>query len=166
MKIWIDADACPLKIRELVFKASQRTHISVILVANKHMAFPRSQLISLVVVSSKFDAADQYIVQNSEAGDLAISSDILLASLLVDKNVSVITSSGKIYNKENVKEAHTMRNLNQELREAGLIYGGTAPFGTKDINSFANAFDRELTRLSRAPNRSVEPLKEDHHTIC
>ena len=149
MKIWIDADACPLKIRELIYKAAQRTQTSVVLVANKGIKIPSSILISLIVVSSTFDAADQYIVENSEAGDLAISSDIILASLLVDKNVSVITSAGKIYNKENVKEAHTMRNLHQELRESGLIYGGAAPFSTKDINNFANAFDRELTRLTR-----------------
>lgn len=149
MKIWIDADACPLKIKELVFKAAQRTQTSVVVVANKGMRIPATPLFSFVLVSSKFDAADAYIVENSEAGDLVISSDILLASALVDKNVSVISSAGKLFNKENVKEAHTMRNLHQELREAGMIYGGPPPFSVKDINTFANAFDRELTRLKR-----------------
>ena len=149
MKIWIDADACPVKIKELIYKAAFRTQSSVVLVANKGMQIPSSPLINLVVVSSKFDAADHYIVEHSQAGDIVISSDIILASALVDKNVSVITSSGKIFNKENVKEAHTMRNLHQELRESGLNPGGPPPFSVKDVNNFANAFDRELTRLSR-----------------
>lgn len=150
MKIWVDADACPVKIKELIFKAAIRTQTSVVFVANKSMKVPLSPLISLVLVSSKFDAADHYIVEHSQEGDLAISSDILLAASLVDKNVSVISNSGKLYNKENVKEAKTMRNLHQELREGGLIAGDSPPFGPKDIQNFANAFDRELTRLLRA----------------
>lgn len=148
MKIWIDADACPLRIRELVYKASERKQVPVVLVANNGMYIPRSQLISLVVVSSKFDAADHYIIEHSQAGDLVISSDIILASSLVDKGVSVISSSGRLFTKENVKEALAMRNLMQELREGQLIQGGSAPFGNKDISAFANSFDRELTRLS------------------
>ncbi len=150
MKIWIDADACPIKIRELIFKASHRVQVSVVLVANKAMNFARTPLISQVVVGSQFDAADHYIAEHSAAGDLAITSDIILASALVDKGVSVINSAGKAYTKENVKEAHAMRNLMQELREGRLIYGGPPPFGPKDLQTFANSFDRELTRLLRS----------------
>ena len=150
MQIWVDADACPVKVREVIYKASQRVRATVVLVANKNMYFPQSSLLSLVVVGSQFDAADHYIVDNSSAGDLAITSDIILASALVDKEVSVVSSSGKVYNKENVKEAHAMRNLFQELREGRLIQGGPPPFGPKDLQNFANAFDRELTRLMRA----------------
>lgn len=148
MKIWIDADACPQRIRELIYNASSRKQVPVVLVANNGMYFPRSGLISLVVVSTKFDAADHYILEHSEAGDLVISSDIILASSLVDKGVSVVSSSGKLYNKENVKEALAMRNLMQELREGQIIKGGNAPFSNKDVSNFANAFDQELTRLS------------------
>ena len=149
MKIFVDADACPVKIRELIYKTSLRLQLPVILVANKNMYFPRQPLLSLVVVDDSFDAADKYIVAQALAGDLVISSDILLASALVDNEVSVISSSGKIYDKHNVKEARATRDLMQGLREGRLVYGGPPPFGAKDLQNFANAFDRELTRLRK-----------------
>lgn len=149
MNIWIDGDACPVRIRELIFKAALRTKTLVTLVANKGIYLPRSDYIRFALVDSKFDAADHYIIKQSEKNDLVISSDILLASALVDKGVVVISSTGKLYNKENVKEAVAMRNLFQELREGQIIKGGPGPLSDKDIMQFANIFDRELNRLLR-----------------
>lgn len=147
MQIWIDADACQVKVKELIFKTSLRLSVKVTLVANSPMYFRKTSLIDLVVVSKNFDATDHHIVQHSLAGDIVISTDILLASSLVDKGVCVINPYGTVYTKENVKEAVTVRNLSQELREGGLIYGGRPPYGPKDFEQFANAFDRELTKL-------------------
>lgn len=150
MHIWIDADACPVRIKELIFKASFRTQIPVTLVANSRMSIPKSDLIEMVVVSSKFDAADHYILEHAQSTDLVISSDIILASSLVDKNVSVISNSGRLYTKQNVKDALSMRNLMEELRGGQMISGGPPPFSNADMKNFADAFDKELTRLSRA----------------
>ncbi len=113
------------------------------------MYVPPSPLLKLVTVGQNYDAADQYIAANASPGDLVITSDIILASELVGKGVSVISSSGKAYTRDNVKEAHAMRDLMQQLREGRLIHGGPPPFGAKEVANFANALDRELTRLAR-----------------
>lgn len=147
MIIWIDADACPVKVKEIIFKAGLRLKVKIILVANKRMGIPASNLIQLVVVDQGFDAADAYIVTHSSSSDLAITSDIPLANELVDKGVSTLNSRGMLYTAENIKEVLVMRNMMQEFREGGMIRGGPAPFGNKDIEKFANAFDRELVRL-------------------
>jgi len=150
MKVWIDADACPGRVKEIIFKASERTGVAVTLVANSGMRIPTSALIDMIVVNSDFDAADHYIVMHSQQGDLVITADVPLAALLVEKNVVVINSRGQIYTAENIKDAHSMRNLMQELRGGGIIQGGPPPFNNKDAEKFANSFDRELTKLKRS----------------
>lgn len=149
MQIWIDGDACPRPVKAQVFKTAQRLKVAAVLVANSGMAMPRSPLLRQVVVGGGIDEADRYITQHSAAGDLVVSADIPLAAKLVDRGASVIDPRGKVYNAANVKEALATRNLMQDLRESGLDAGGPAAFSEKDRERFANALDRELTRLLR-----------------
>ena len=149
MRIWIDADACPRMIKDFVFKVSLRLKIPVVLVANNGMHVPRSNLVSLVVVGKEIDQADRHILENCAVGDLVVTADIPLASSLVDKGVVAINPRGAVYTPDNVKEALATRNLMQDLREEGMMSGGPPPLGPRDREKFANAIDRELTRLQR-----------------
>ena len=147
MKIWIDADACPKMIKEFVFKISRRLKIPVVLVANSAIHVPRSNLVSLVVVGKGIDEADRHILEACAVGDLAVTADIPLASSLVDKGVVAIDPRGGVYTPDNVKEALATRNLMHGLREEGTMQGGSPPLGPRDREKFANAMDRELTRI-------------------
>ena len=150
MQLWIDADACPKTIKEFLFQAAVRLQAPMVLVANSGMYVPRSALIRLAVVGGAVDEADRYILAHCAPGDLVVSADIPLAAALVDKGVVVVDPRGTVYTPANVKEALATRNLMQELREGGLQQGGPASFGPNDRAPFANAFDREVTRLRRA----------------
>jgi len=156
MTIWIDADACPRMIKELVFKTSRRLKLPVVLVANSQMHVPPSNLISLVVVGKNIDEADQHILTESAVGDMVITADIPLASALVDKGVACISTRGQVYTASNVKEALATRNLMHDLREEGVMTGGPAALGPRDREQFANAIDRELTRLQRTAPRPAQ----------
>ncbi len=149
MRIWIDADACPRMIKDFVYKVSRRLKVPVILVANSGMQVPRSNLVSLVVVGKEIDEADHHILENCALGDLVVTADIPLASLLIDKGVVTINPRGTVYTSDDVKEALATRNLMQDLREEGTMSGGPPPLGSRDKEKFANAIDRELTRLQR-----------------
>lgn len=155
MKVWIDADACPKEVKEIIFKASEKQGFFVVLVANQHMAIPKSKLVRLEVVEKIFDEADNFIIDHAEAGDIAITADIPLASQLVDKSVVVINPRGKIYTPENVKEALSMRNMMEEFRGGGTVQGGPPPYGAKDKQNFANAFQKELVRGLNRKKSSV-----------
>jgi len=150
MKIWIDADACPKVIKEVVFKASSRAQVPVTLVANSGMFVPESNLINLVIVDHGLDVADSYILTHSNKGDLVVTADIPLAAQLVAKHVVAINPRGSVYTEDNVHDVLATRNLMQDLRGAGMIQGGPPPFGPKDKANFANGFDQELTKLLRA----------------
>lgn len=147
MKIWIDADASPKAVKEIVFKASQKNKVSVTLVANSYMQVPNSHLIDLVVVEKKFDEADKYISEKAQPGDLVITADIPLAAELVDKKVVAINPRGEIYTEDNVKEALATRNLLQDLRGGLEQGGGPPPFGPKDKAAFAGSFNGLLNKL-------------------
>ena len=149
LTIWIDADACPRAVKELVFRAALRLQVPAVLVANRALAVPRAPLIKAVAVGGGVDEADRYLVAHSAPGDLVVTADIPLASLLVDKGVVALDPRGTVYRAANVKEALATRNLMQELREQGVLEGGPAPLGRTDAAAFANALDRELTRLRR-----------------
>ena len=149
MRIWIDADACPKMIKEFVYKVSRRLKVPVVLVANSGIHVPRSNLVSLVVVGGEMDEADRHILENCAVGDLVVTADIPLASSLIDKGAVAINPRGAVYSPDNVKEALATRNLMQELREEGTMAGGPPPLGPRDREKFANAIDRELTRLQR-----------------
>ncbi|SMF57944.1 YaiI/YqxD family protein [Pseudobacteriovorax antillogorgiicola] len=148
-RIWIDADACPAQVKEIVFKAMERTQTPVTMVANSQMRIPKSPLAALVVVDKGADVADAYIVENCKPIDLVITADIPLADLIVQKGAAAINPRGKVYTEASIKEALSMRNFMDDLRSTGMISGGPAPLGAKDIQAFANGFDKLLTQTLR-----------------
>lgn len=145
MKIWIDADACPGAIKELLFRASGKRGIALALVANKYMRAPRSDLIEVVQVADGADVADDYIVEQMQAGDLVISNDVPLAARVVEKQGKVITPSGYELNEGTIGERLSTRNFMDDLRGAGVDTGGPKAFSSQDKQRFANALDRFLT---------------------
>ena len=147
MKVWIDADACPKLVKEIIFKASFRLKVDVCLVANSYMQIPQSPHISLIQVEKGADMADFYIVEHLEASDLVITADIPLASAVVEKNATAINPRGEIYTEENISERLSVRNFMQDLRDSGIDTGGPPPLNAKDKEKFANAFDRIMTQL-------------------
>jgi uncharacterized protein YaiI (UPF0178 family) len=150
MKLWIDADAAPREMKDVVFRAGKRLGVETILVANQSIEAPLSYpAVRSVVVKYGSDAADHYIVANAEAGDVAITADIALASLLVKKSVAVIDPRGEEYDDDNVGQRLFVRNLMEEQRGAGARTGGPAPYGDKAKQAFAAALDRVLTRLRK-----------------
>lgn len=147
MKVWIDADACPRMVKELIFKASFRLKVDVCLVANSYLQIPQAPNISLIQVEKGDDMADFYIVEHLSANDLVVTADIPLASLVVEKDATAINPRGEIYTEENIRERLSVRNFMQELRDSGVETGGPPPLGAKDKEQFANAFDRIMTKL-------------------
>jgi uncharacterized protein YaiI (UPF0178 family) len=158
--IWIDADACPAAIKELVFRASRRLTIPVYLVANRVMYVPTSAPVTLVRVGQELDAADQYIVHHMAPHDLVITADIPLAAAVVDKHAVAINPRGEVYTEENVKERLAMRNLLQELRASGLVQGGPAQLSAVDRQRFAAALDRCLTKMRRDGSAQGSPGRQ------
>ncbi|MBI2353794.1 MAG: YaiI/YqxD family protein [Deltaproteobacteria bacterium] len=150
MKIWIDADACPRVIKEIVFRASERLEVPVCLVANKGLSKHHSRLVTSVVVADGFDVADDYIAEHATPDDLVITADIPLAARIVAKGAVGIDPRGELYTEENVGERLSMRDLMQELRSGGAVQGGPAQFGMTDRQRFASSLDRLLTRMLKA----------------
>ncbi len=151
MKIWIDADAAPREAKELVFRASTRLKIAVVLVANQSLWVPEgSKLISSVAVPSGANIADKYIVEHAEAGDLAITSDIPLAAQLVEKRVYVIDARGEEFDDRNMSSRLAARDLFDAARGAGMELSGPSPYHAKDRRDFASTLDRVLTRALKA----------------
>lgn len=146
MRIYIDADASPRAVKDLVFRAAERTSVEVLVVANKAMFVPRSPLIRMVQVSGGPDVADDYIVEHAEEGDVAITADVPLAARLVEKRVVVIDPRGQVLDEDNVGERLSLRDFMTEARDLGIATGGPQAFGPKDKQRFANALDRELSR--------------------
>lgn len=150
MKIWIDADAAPREVKDVVFRAADRLGIETILVANSAQPIPKSATtVRSVIVGQGANVADQYIVVHSQEGDLAITADIPLAAELVDNKVAVIDPRGDEYNQSNIAARLSMRDFLDELRGTGAPTGGAAPYSPKDKKTFASAFDRLLTKLRR-----------------
>ncbi|MFT6070981.1 MAG: hypothetical protein ACJAT2_002830 [Bacteriovoracaceae bacterium] len=146
MKLWIDADACPNIVKEVVYKASARKGFKVILVANSYLQVPLSPNISFVQVEQGADVADFYIADNVSEEDLVITADIPLAALIVEKNAVAINPRGEIYTEENISERLSMRDFMQELRDSGMDTKGPPPLGPKDKAMFANALEKILTQ--------------------
>lgn len=144
MRIWVDADACPKVIKEILFRAANRTKISMILVANQPISVPSSSFIKSVKVSAGLDVADNYIVCNISAGDLVITADIPLADGAIQKGGFALNPRGILYSENNIKQHLSMRNFSSDLRSSGLITGGPATLSKKDIQLFANSLDRFL----------------------
>ena len=145
-RIWVDADASPKAVKEILYRASERTNIPVTFVANQFLEVPRSPLIFAVKVASGFDVADNYIVEHSNKGDIAITQDIPLAAELVAKGCVVLNPRGERYTKENVRERLNMRDFMDSLRSSGVQTGGPEAFSKKDRMTFANALDDDLVQ--------------------
>ncbi len=146
IRIWVDADACPVPVKEILFRASARVNIRVTLVANAPLKTPPSPLISAIQVAHGFDEADNYIVQNCSPGDLVISSDIPLAAEAIDAGAIVISPRGEKYSKNNIAQRLTMRNFMEEMRSSGEQIGGPKAFSPMDRQQFANALDTWLAK--------------------
>ncbi len=146
-KIWIDADACPKMIKEVIFKACTREKIPVTLVANSYMQIPLAPMINLIQVEKGADVADFYIFKHCEVEDLVVTADIPLAKLIVDKGAIAINPRGEIYTEENISERLSMRDFMTELRDSGVVTGGPAPLGAKDKIAFTNSLDRLMTKM-------------------
>ncbi len=144
MKMWVDADACPGAVKEIVIRAAQRMDISTVFVANKNIVLPALARLSSVRVPKGLDSADRYIAGAASAGDLAVTADIPLAAALVAKGVAVIDPRGTVYSEENIGEAVAVRDLMSGLRESGVETQGPKSFGPRDAQRFASSLDRSL----------------------
>jgi len=149
MKIWVDADACPAVIKEILFRAAQRSGLPLTLVANQMLYTPPSPLIRSIQVPRGFDVADDYIVAHVSTGDLVITGDIPLASEVLAKGALVISPRGEAFTADNIKERLSMRDMLDELRSAGVDTGGPAAFSQADRRAFAGALDRLLSKAKR-----------------
>ncbi len=146
MHIWVDADACPAVIKDILFKAARRTKLPLSLVANHSMSVPPYKHITLTQVPSGFDAADDYIVEKCEAGDLVITNDIPLAADVLAKNALALNNRGEEYDKSSIKQILGMRDFMETMRSSGEHTGGPKDFSQRDKQNFANALDRLLTQ--------------------
>ncbi|WP_413437027.1 YaiI/YqxD family protein [Sulfuriferula sp. GW1] len=146
MHIWVDADACPGVIKDILFRAAERAQISMTLVANQLLRTPPSPYIRALQVPGGFDVADNEIVQRLQAGDLVITADIPLAADVIEKNGHALNPRGEFYSKETIQALLTMRNFMDELRGSGIQTGGPAVFSNSDRQAFANQLDKFLAR--------------------
>ena len=148
MKIWVDADACPAVIKEILFRAANRVQVPLTLVANQLLRVPASPWIRALQVPAGFDVADQRIVDEAEAGDLVITADIPLAALVIAKGAQVLDPRGEVLDGNNIEERLTMRNFLDTLRSTGVDTGGPAAFSAADRQAFANRLDGLLAKVS------------------
>ena len=150
MRIWVDADACPVPIKEILFRSAKRLEIETILVANQYLRTPASRFIRAVQVPGGFDVADDYIEDQVRAADVGITQDIPLAAKIVELGALALNPRGTLYDKESVRGHLARRNFMEEMRGAGMATGGPEPLNNQDIAAFANQLDRTLTRLLRS----------------
>ncbi|KGJ93009.1 YaiI/YqxD family protein [Colwellia psychrerythraea] len=148
MKIWVDADACPVVIKEILFKAADRAKIAITLVANHYVRIPPSPFISFMQVSNGFDVADDEIVKRVEANDLVITSDIPLADEVIGKSGIALSPRGELYTKENIKSRLNIRDFMDTMRASGVQTGGPSALNQTDRQNFANHLDRIITQFN------------------
>ncbi|MBM4222487.1 MAG: YaiI/YqxD family protein [Gammaproteobacteria bacterium] len=149
MIIWIDGDACPNKIKELIFRTAIRLNICAYLVSNHLSAIPPSPYIKYVQVPQGFDQADNYIMQHVKKNQLVITNDIILADRVVRENALALNTRGKLYSANNINQILAIRNLNETLRESGMISSKESSLSAMDIKNFANIFDKIITQLMK-----------------
>lgn len=150
MKIWVDADACPGVIKDILFRAANRTGTLTTLVANQPLTVPASAFIRTIRVASGFDVADNEIVKRAEAGDLVITADIPLAAEIIEKGGHALNPRGELYTTENIRAKLNMRDFLDTMRASGVNTGGPAAIGQRDRQAFANSLDRFLARHREA----------------
>lgn len=149
MKIWVDADACPGVIKDILFRAAERTGVRLTLVANQHIAIPRSKYISMLRVQAGFDVADNEIARCVSAGDLVITSDIPLAAAVLDKGGQALSFRGELYSRDSIRAKLNMRDFMDTLRASGIHTGGPPSFSQADRKAFADNLDRWLANQAR-----------------
>ena len=149
MQIWIDADACPGAIKEILFRAAERERVQVTLVANRALRIPPSPYLRSLQVPPGFDVADKRIVELLAATDLVITADIPLAAAAIDKGAHALNPRGELYTKDNIRERLSMRNFMDELRGSGVTTGGPAALNSRDRQAFANSLDAFLAKHVR-----------------
>ena len=146
MTIWVDADAMPKAVKEVLYRAGQKRRIEVVFVANAWLTIPQSEFLRSVRVSHGADVADDYIAEHCEQGDLVISADVPLAARVVEKGATVLQPHGRELTEENVSEVLSFRDFGDALRNAGIETGGPPPFSNAQKGKFSNALDRWITR--------------------
>ncbi len=149
MQIWVDADACPGVIKEIIYRAAERRQIQTTLVANQMLRTPPSKVIRAIQVPSGFDVADRHIVDQVAAGDLVVTADIPLASLVIERGAHALNPRGELYTTATIRERLSMRNFMEELRSAGIETGGPSSFSQSDRQAFANQLDRFLAKIPK-----------------
>lgn len=152
MKIWVDADACPVVIKQILFRAAKRWEINTTLVANQMLMVPASVFIQARQVPRGFDVADAYIVEQAQAGDLVITADIPLAAEVIEKKAIALNPRGELYSPENIRERLAIRDMMEELRSSGIETGGPKAFNQADQKAFANQLDKLLARYVAQKN--------------
>ena len=148
MKIWVDADACPVVIKEILFKAAERTGVQLTLVANQSIRVPPSRFISAIQVASGFDVADNEIVKRLESGDLVITGDIPLAAEVIEKGGQALNPRGEMYTAENIRARLNIRDFMDTMRASGIDTGGPPALSQNDRKNFADHLDRLLARYA------------------
>ncbi|WP_218352926.1 YaiI/YqxD family protein [Alteromonas lipotrueiana] len=146
MQIWVDADACPVAIKDILFRAAQRTKIQVTLVANHYIRTPASKYVNFMQVTQGFDVADDEIVQRCESGDLVITSDIPLADEVISKNCLALSPRGELFTRENIKSRLNVRDFMDTLRSSGIQTGGPAALSGTEKQAFGNKLDQWLAQ--------------------
>jgi uncharacterized protein YaiI (UPF0178 family) len=150
MQIWVDADACPGVIKQILLRAAERTGIRMTLVANKPLRLPALANVSFLQVPAGFDAADRHIVQSMGRGDLVVTADVPLAAAVIEKGGIALNPRGELYTAENVRERLSMRNFLDELRGSGVDTGGPSALGQRERQLFANQLDRWLAKVVKS----------------
>lgn len=149
MHIWVDADACPNVIKDILFRAANRTQTFMTLVANQPVRGSHFAFIKSVQVGAGFDIADNYIVKNLQQKDLVITADIPLANATIEKGAIALNPRGELYSEKNIKQRLSFRDFSENLRSSGVITGGPAKLSKKEIQTFANNLDQILSHDSR-----------------
>lgn len=154
MKIWVDADACPVVIKEILFRAAERTKTELTLIANHALRVPPSPFISMLQVSSGFDVADNEIVKRAQAQDLVITSDIPLAAEVIEKGADALSPRGERFTRDNIKARLNMRDFMETLRASGIESGGPPPLSQVDRKTFADKLDAILAKRPKPETKS------------
>lgn len=147
MHIWIDGDACPKQAKQILFRAASKRNVPLWIVANHLVSIPPSPFIQRILVESGLDSADKYILDHIKKNDVVITSDILLAELVIKKEAHALNPRGLLYSENNIKQVVAIRNINESLRSSGLIHGGINQLQQKEMILFANHLDKLITRL-------------------
>jgi len=144
--IWVDADSCPVEVRQIIIRFAKRLNLKTYFVANRTIPMPKSDLFEMILAEASPDAADNIIVDKINPDDIAVTRDIPLANRLLQKKITVINDRGTLFTPENIREKLSMRDFNKSLFENGLISEKSSTFGKKEVNLFANCLDREIQK--------------------